>query len=783
MADEGQKKTDKEIKKVEDQIKSVYGQAQKEIEDKLKNFEENFKIKKDIYYQKYKNHEITQKDYNSWRAGQLFQMEQWKAKRDQICDVLHHANEQAANIVNGGTISAFAGGANWTAYELEHGEGINFGFGLYDAKTVTSLIKDNPQILPKWKIDEPKEYVWNKQKVNNCVTQGIIQGESLQDIGKRIAEVTCNQNMNLAMTHAQTAMGGAQNAGRMQRLQDAKKLGINVVKEWMATLDEHTRDTHAEIDGEQQPVGDKWHHIKFSNGCEYPCDPNGPAHEVFNCRCTLVGDVTDYPDEYQRYDNIDGEPIDNMTYKEWEKLKFADKVAAENAKEAEKVQVKIDAKQQEIDNKQQEIADAEQQIKVVGADAEFVGIWKDKVTYADWDAKKDSIEAKRDYYNQQIDKYQNVKDDRMQQFADDIGEDKDVCEDLYNRIEYCELNGLDVITDNEIQDILMSMGLDVDDIEDISLIFEGINKDLMWSIDKLNALDEFEKHGELYSNMLKDYQALQDELKGLQGELKDLNAELKGLTPSTGPFGADAYTQQRKDDALWAQSAREADAVLRGYTGEAWQNASRDERHAAYDYTAGSGGFNRPLRGYDGSWYSGNYKGVGNVDLNNERRGQEILDLTALIDKCELPTDVWLQRGVDDDGLAGFLGIPVRLIENGSQEDLEKALLGKEISDPAFMSCGSSKGQGFGGNILNVYCPEGTKAIYAEPFSAYGRGGGSGWDGKSTQSSFGGEDETILQRNTYFRIIKVEKSSSGWSDRIYVDIEVIDQRPDEIKYN
>ena len=215
----------------------------------------------------------------------------------------------------------------------------------------------------------------------------------------------------------------------------------------------------------------------------------------------------------------------------------------------------------------------------------------------------------------------------------------------------------------------MGMGLDVDDIEDISLIFEGVNKDLMWSIDKLSALDEFEKHGELYSDMLKDYQALQDELKDLQGELKDLQSEYNALIPSSGPFDGDAYSQQRKDDALWAQSAKEADDALRGYTGEVWQNAGQDERRAAYDYTSGSGGFNRPLRGYDGSWYDN--KGIGNVPLDNERRGQEILDLTNLIDKCELPQDTWLQRGVDGDGLAGFLDIPKSLIATGSQEDLE----------------------------------------------------------------------------------------------------------------
>ena len=86
---------------------------------------------------------------------------------------------------------------------------------------------------------------------------------------------------------------------------------------------------------------------------------------------------------------------------------------------------------------------------------------------------------------------------------------------------------------------------------------------------------------------------------------------------------------------------------------------------------------------------------------------------------------------------------------------------------------GSAKGQGFSGNILmNIYAPAGTKMMYVEPFSHYG-GHDYNWDGKSKQSHFGGEFETIMQQGTQFRITKIERR--GRSGTIYVDLEVINQ--------
>lgn len=322
MADYGTVATDKTIRDLEEQIKSIYAEAMDDIQRKMDEFTRKHKVKESILRERLRKNEITQDDFDDWMRGQVFQSKQWKLKRDEIEQVLTGANKLATALVNERAADVFATNANYMSYTLEHGAGCNFGFSLYDRDAVVSLIRDDPKVLPEWKIDEPKDYIWNKKKVNRQVTLGIIEGESLDKIAKRLVESLSSQNFNHMRTFARTAMTGAQNSGRETSLRRARDMGIRVFKEWMATLDLHTRNSHRALDGERVPVMRAGRDTRrFSNGLRFPGDPDGPAKEVYNCRCTLVGSLADYDEEYNRYDNIDGKPIKNMTYQEWYRVK------------------------------------------------------------------------------------------------------------------------------------------------------------------------------------------------------------------------------------------------------------------------------------------------------------------------------------------------------------------------------------------------------------------------------------------------------------------------------
>ena len=287
--------------------------------------------------------------------------------------------------------------------------------------------------------------------------------------------------------------------------------------------------------------------------------------------------------------------------------------------------------------------------------------------------------------------------------------------------------------------------------------------------DKMKEFQELYKQVQELDTEGKAYHDIQAELQKVQAQIQKVQSDLQKLE-NGGIMDAvdDAFTQARKDAAMWAKSTQEADKQLRKVCGDVWQAASRTERHAIYDYTSGSGKFNRPLSGFQGGWGNYNNKGVGNVDLNYEGAYKEIKSMTDIISKSTYDFDVWLQRGCGTEAIESFLGLPNGTLGRMTHDQLQQ-FVDRESRIFSFTSTGVAKGKGFSGNvIMNIYAPKGTQMMYAEPFSAFGNGGGKSWNGIDPQSTFGYESEMIIQRGAYYRITKIEKSNGT----IYIDLEV-----------
>ena len=306
---------------MEKRLESIYKQAARDIGRKLKDFERRHKVKDKQMREDLAAGKITPAQYKNWLAGQVFIGKQWKDKQESIANTLLHANQIANDIIEGEKRAVFGKAAMHQSYDLERNLNIETSFSVYDSATVTRLIREQPELLPRRVVNGKKDKAWNRTKIATAVTQGIIQGESIPEIARRIAEKTSSQDMGAMVRYARTAMTGAQNAGRIAVMERAKDMGIDVQKKWLATLDMKTRDSHAMLDGQVRDVNKPFD--SELGKIMYPGDPNAAPADVYNCRCTLVYVYPEYTPNGvgKRRDNTNSEEIEDMTYQEWLEMK------------------------------------------------------------------------------------------------------------------------------------------------------------------------------------------------------------------------------------------------------------------------------------------------------------------------------------------------------------------------------------------------------------------------------------------------------------------------------
>lgn len=320
--DLGHKLTDKELAKLERRIAKLYREAGEELQETIDAYFEQFKKRdeemKALIGTVQNGKEWTEADYKQWRLNQIGRGERYQAMRDKVAHRVTDANVVAASYTNDATPGIYSLNRNFAAYTIESVAG-NVGFDLWDEQTVKRLIVEQPGLMPYYPKDRALkrgiDLAYGKKQITASVTSSILQGKSIKGMADDLQRRIITMGRSSAIRTARTAVTGAQNAGRMDSYAAAEKIGIKLKKQWLATLDNRTRHSHAMLDGEKVDQ-DK----KFSNGCRFPGDPQGPAWEIYNCRCTMVAavDGIDTSDALRR--TRDG-LIPDMTYAQWETTK------------------------------------------------------------------------------------------------------------------------------------------------------------------------------------------------------------------------------------------------------------------------------------------------------------------------------------------------------------------------------------------------------------------------------------------------------------------------------
>lgn len=304
--DPAHRMADRELGSIERRMAESYAQALREIQGRMDRFLKQFEREDARYRKMVENGLRTESQYKRWRRDQVMDARRFRDLVGQLAQDLTDATGNAMESINASLPDIYSENFNWGTYEIEHGTTIETMFSLYDRDAVSALMADRA-LYPEASLDEAKDVRWNRQHINSAIAQGLLSGDPMDRIADRLKKVA-DMSASTAARAARTCVTAAENCGRVDSYRRAQSLGIEVKKQWLATLDRRTRYSHRRLDGESVGIGEK-----FSNGLMYPGDPDGQGSEVYNCRCTLVADLKDFPAEQVNR----ASKLGDMSYEEW----------------------------------------------------------------------------------------------------------------------------------------------------------------------------------------------------------------------------------------------------------------------------------------------------------------------------------------------------------------------------------------------------------------------------------------------------------------------------------
>ena len=222
-------------------------------------------------------------DHPEWdKARRMVEMQKYDRMSkltEQMADTIENANTEAVRYIKGESVNVFRYNYNWQADKL--------GFDIIDNTAAKNIISGISNPFTKLSYEGLKDVASVRRSLESELISGLLKGEGIRDIAKRIKTVT-ERPLKECVRIARTETTYAQNSARQSVGEQGKKLGFKMLKEWRATEDARTRIAHLDADGQRVPVDDPF--IVDGEELMFPADFSlgaSPENTV-NCRCTVV---------------------------------------------------------------------------------------------------------------------------------------------------------------------------------------------------------------------------------------------------------------------------------------------------------------------------------------------------------------------------------------------------------------------------------------------------------------------------------------------------------------
>lgn len=278
-------------------LKTVYNKSNSDITDKIKSLDSSIanlqKALADVgedsignlaaSYLKNMPHltpEEAKETLQSMIQSKVYQKNYQNALKTQVDGIMDTMQEKQFSTVSDYLSQCYENGFIGTMYDLQ-GQGIPLCIPI-DQSAMVRAVQLDSKISKGLYSRLGEDVAMLKKKITAQVSRGISSGMSYKQVAQQLAGQT-KIGFNNAVRIARTEGHRIQSQATMDAAYKAKEKGADTLKQWDAALDSRTRESHAMVDGEIRELDEP-----FSNGLMFPCDPNGPAAEVINCRCALT---------------------------------------------------------------------------------------------------------------------------------------------------------------------------------------------------------------------------------------------------------------------------------------------------------------------------------------------------------------------------------------------------------------------------------------------------------------------------------------------------------------
>ena len=263
--------TEAELKKLEKRIKAEYTKAYQEMRKEMV----------DII--------VRLQDPNlspQERIALMAKNDRLQKLSEQLATRLQDTNKLTTNFVTKSAQNIFKYNYNAEVARL----GAGYGFTLIDDTAVRNILTGEVNPFTKLSIAAEKDKAAIVRKLQSELTTGLLKGESIPNIAKRIKGVAENylgDTVRIARTETTRVMNSAKQADG----EEGKRLGLTMYKKWVASVDDRTRDEHVQADGQEVPIDEPF--VVGGEQMMYPGDVSlgASAGNVINCRCTCVNVV------------------------------------------------------------------------------------------------------------------------------------------------------------------------------------------------------------------------------------------------------------------------------------------------------------------------------------------------------------------------------------------------------------------------------------------------------------------------------------------------------------